>query len=57
MPTTKLNGIASTGTPPESDMTGMHSIIVKIKKYKFANFENYNIKFSGKNVKTLYFEV
>jgi len=32
-------------------------MIVRIRKYKFANLENWTIKFRGRKVKKLYFEV
>jgi hypothetical protein len=57
MPTTNPRGKAKTGYPSESEISGMHCMISKIRKYVFALFESYIIKFRGKNDIIEYFEV
>lgn len=53
-PTTKPKGNAMMGTPPESEMAGKHSIILRTRKYRLANFENCRRRFRGRNVRKLY---
>lgn len=53
----KVRGTNIIGYPFASEIGLINSIKPRIKKYKFAIFLNYNIRFNGKKVKKLYFEV
>ena len=56
-PMTAARGNSITGVPFVIDIFGIICIKRMIRKYTLANFENYSIRFLGKNVSRVYFDV
>ena len=57
MKTTNPRGSANVGTPLVSEIPGINYMINKHRKYKFDILLNYNMRFKGKKVIRLYFDV